>query len=519
MAASDSTVLITGESGTGKEVVARAIHAASPRRYNPMVVVNCGALPEGILESELFGHEAGAFTGARARHKGKFESAEGGTVFLDEIGEVSPKVQVELLRVLEEKVVTRLGGTTPVPVDFRIDHGHEPRPAGGGRRTARFREDLYWRLNVVHIHIPPLRERPEDVPVLAEHFLAKFAQSMSRRPMRFSPEALDALAAYPWPGNVRELQNAIERAVVVGRGDVVRAEDLPLRVTQAPGRRAGARLARRGRARARPVRARRERLEHHAAARVLDVDRVTLYNKIKKYELKKPESGAEAPVAGEAARLAEAVDLLPVGSPAPGHARGARRPPEPPRRARLPRAARARSCRCGASPTATSSTRARCSRRSRRARTADAPPARRRDAARTSRSRVFTFVFGLARQGGRACVVSLARTDPSFYGLPPDPDLRDERAVAEILHEIGPPRDARALPGPRLPDELRRQHRAGRHARVAVLPGLRGAAAPLAARPDPVPDRVSRPREPGRRRAGHAACPEGPQARRPAPGT
>ena len=289
VAASDSTVLITGESGTGKEVVARAIHAASPRRYNPMVVVNCGALPEGILESELFGHEAGAFTGARGRHKGKFESAEGGTVFLDEIGEVSPKVQVELLRVLEEKVVTRLGGTTPVPVDFRIVSATN-RDLQAAVKDGSFREDLYWRLNVVHVHIPPLRERPEDVPVLAEQFLAKFAQSMSRKPMRFSPEALEALAAYPWPGNVRELQNAVERAVVVGRSDVVRAEDLPLRVTQAPAGGPGpGSLAEAERAHVLSV------LDASGwnitrAARVLDVDRVTLYNKIRKYELKKPES-------------------------------------------------------------------------------------------------------------------------------------------------------------------------------------------------------------------------------------
>jgi transcriptional regulator with PAS, ATPase and Fis domain len=289
VSASDSTVLITGESGTGKEVVARAIHAASPRRYNPMVVVNCGALPEGILESELFGHEAGAFTGARARHKGKFESAEGGTVFLDEIGEVSPKVQVELLRVLEEKVVTRLGGTTPVAVDFRIISATN-RDLQAALKEGSFREDLYWRLNVVHIDIPPLRERPEDVPVLAEQFLAKFAQSMSRKPMRFSAEALTALAAYPWPGNVRELQNAIERAVVVGRNDVVRAEDLPLRVTQAPagGGPGPGSLAEAERAHVQSV------LDASSwnitrAARVLDVDRVTLYNKIKKYELKKPE--------------------------------------------------------------------------------------------------------------------------------------------------------------------------------------------------------------------------------------
>jgi DNA-binding NtrC family response regulator len=287
IAPSDSTVLITGESGTGKEVVARAIHGASPRRLNPMVVVNCGALPEGILESELFGHEAGAFTGARARHKGKFEAAEGGTVFLDEIGEVSPKVQVELLRVLEEKAVTRLGGTEPLPVDFRTICATN-RDLQEAVKAGSFREDLYWRLNVVHVHIPPLRERPEDVPVLADAFLARFAQSMSRRPMRFSDDARDALAGYPWPGNVRELQNAIERAVVVGRGDVITAADLPVRVTQlkAAGGAPGS-LAEAERAHVLAV------LDANGwnitrAARVLDVDRVTLYNKIRKYELKRP---------------------------------------------------------------------------------------------------------------------------------------------------------------------------------------------------------------------------------------
>jgi DNA-binding NtrC family response regulator len=292
VAGSDATVLITGESGTGKEVVARAIHGASARRYNPMVVVNCGALPEGILESELFGHEAGAFTGARARHRGKFESAEGGTVFLDEIGEVSPKVQVELLRVLEEKKVTRLGGSAPVAVDFRTITATN-RDLQAAVKAGSFREDLYWRLNVVHIHIPPLRERPEDVPLLAEHFLARFAQSMSRRPMRFSAEALDALASYPWPGNVRELQNAIERAVVVGHGELVQASDLPLRVTQAPsaGGPGPGSLAEAERAHVRSV------LDASGwnitrAARILDVDRVTLYNKIRKYDLRKPDEGA-----------------------------------------------------------------------------------------------------------------------------------------------------------------------------------------------------------------------------------
>ena len=305
VAQSDATVLITGESGTGKEVVARAIHAASARRLNPMVVVNCGALPEGILESELFGHEAGAFTGARARHKGKFEAAEGGTIFLDEIGEVSPKVQVELLRVLEDKVVTRLGGSSPVPVDFRTLCATN-RDLSQAVAAGRFREDLYWRLNVVQVHIPPLRERPEDIPVLAEHFLARFALSMSRRPMRFSPEARDALAGYPWPGNVRELQNAIERAVVVGKGELVHAEDLPLRVTQlaAAGTAPGS-LAEAERAHVLAM------LEANGwnitrAARVLDVDRVTLYNKIQqvRVEAAGERDGARSPVTSVPARAA-----------------------------------------------------------------------------------------------------------------------------------------------------------------------------------------------------------------------
>jgi DNA-binding NtrC family response regulator len=289
VAGSETTVLITGESGTGKELVARAIHSASARRYNPMVVVNCGALPEGILESELFGHEAGAFTGARARHKGKFEAAEGGTVFLDEIGEVSAKVQVELLRVLEDKAVTRLGGNTPITVDFRVIAATN-RDLQAAVRTGQFREDLYWRLNVVNIHIPPLRERPEDIPVLASHFLSRFAQAMSRKPMRFSPEATDALIAYPWPGNVRELQNAVERAVVVGHGEMVLAHDLPLRVTETPNGEAPGSLSEAERAHIQSV------LDASGwnisrAARILEIDRVTLYNKIRKYELKKPDAG------------------------------------------------------------------------------------------------------------------------------------------------------------------------------------------------------------------------------------
>jgi DNA-binding NtrC family response regulator len=288
VAPTDATVLITGESGTGKELVARAIHAASPRRLNPLVAVNCGALPEGILESELFGHEAGAFTGARGRHAGKFETAEGGTVFLDEIAEVSPKVQVELLRVLEEKKVTRLGGSAPVAVDFRVVAATH-RELSELVKQGRFRDDLYWRLNVFTIAIPPLRERPEDVPALVEHFLSRFAASMGRKPPRLAPEALEALAGYAWPGNVRELQNAIERALVVCSGPVVEAAHLPLAVTAAETPAPGS-LAEMEKAHVARV------LEAQAwnitrAARVLGIDRVTLYNKIRRYGLQKPADG------------------------------------------------------------------------------------------------------------------------------------------------------------------------------------------------------------------------------------
>jgi DNA-binding NtrC family response regulator len=300
VAPTEATVLITGESGTGKELVARALHAGSPRRFNPLVVVNCGALSEGILESELFGHEAGSFTGARARHKGKFEAADGGTIFLDEIGDVSPKVQVELLRVLEEKKVTRLGGNTPIPVDFRVLAATH-KDLGALVKEGVFREDLYWRLNVVIIELPPLRERPGDIPVLARRFVERFALAMNRRPPELSPAASEALLAYPWPGNVRELQNAIERAVVVARGDLVEPADLPVRVTASPGPAGPQSLAEAERQHVEAV------LESSGwnisrAARTLDVDRVTLYNKIRRYGLSRPGSepvakGVEPPTA------------------------------------------------------------------------------------------------------------------------------------------------------------------------------------------------------------------------------
>jgi transcriptional regulator with PAS, ATPase and Fis domain len=290
VAGTEATVLVSGESGTGKELVARAIHAASPRRYNPLVTVNCGALPEGILESELFGHEAGAFTGARQRHKGKFETASGGTVFLDEIGELSPKVQVELLRVLEEKRVTRVGGTAPVEVDFRVIAATN-RDLQALVKEGRFREDLFWRLNVFTVEIPPLRERAEDILSLAEHFLASFAHAMSRHGLALSPEARQALLAYDWPGNVRELRNAIERAVVVCTGPVVEPGDLPVRVTASSSRPAPGSLADAERDHIRSV-LDSESWNISKAARTLEVDRVTLYNKIRRYGLKRPGDGA-----------------------------------------------------------------------------------------------------------------------------------------------------------------------------------------------------------------------------------
>ncbi len=281
VAGTDATVLVRGESGTGKELVARAVHARSPRRFGPLVVVNCGALPEGVLESELFGHEKGAFTGAQFRHKGKFEMADGGTVFLDEIGTVTPRVQVELLRVLEEKKVTRLGGTTSVRTDFRVIAATNL-DLEAAVREGRFRDDLYWRLNVFAIDLPPLRDRPEDIPVLADHFLERFALAMNRPPLKLSPEAVEALRSYTWPGNVRELQNAIERAVVLGKPPTLEVSDLPLRLSASPSRPGPLSLEEVEKGHIRRV------LDGcdwniSQAAKTLGIDRGTLYAKIRRF--------------------------------------------------------------------------------------------------------------------------------------------------------------------------------------------------------------------------------------------
>jgi two-component system response regulator HydG len=221
-----ATVLVHGESGTGKELAARLVHDLSPRASGPFVPIHCAAIPETLLESELFGHEKGAFTGAVARKEGRFERAQGGTLFLDEVGEMSPGAQVKLLRFLQDGVLERVGGTEPIRVDVRIVAATN-KDLAAEVKAGRFREDLYYRLDVVSVRLPPLRERREDVLVLASAFLRRLAEQAGKRVEGFTPGALAALERYPWPGNVRELLHAVERAVILTRGDVVDVPDLP----------------------------------------------------------------------------------------------------------------------------------------------------------------------------------------------------------------------------------------------------------------------------------------------------
>ncbi|MCR4402514.1 MAG: sigma-54 dependent transcriptional regulator [Firmicutes bacterium] len=222
----DVTVLIVGESGTGKELVAKAIHCNSPRRAGPFLKVNCAALPDPLLESELFGYEKGAFTGAQTRKPGRFELADGGTLFLDEIGNMSPSMQVKLLRVLQEREFERVGGKSAVKVDVRILAATNANLKSEVARGA-FREDLYYRLNVVQIHVPPLRERKEDIPLLVQHFIKEFNVSLGKEFAGVSPQAMNCLTRYDWPGNVRELKNAIEAAMLLGEGPFIMPEHLP----------------------------------------------------------------------------------------------------------------------------------------------------------------------------------------------------------------------------------------------------------------------------------------------------
>jgi DNA-binding NtrC family response regulator len=282
VAQTNSSIIITGESGTGKELVARAIHANSPRRFFPFVSVHCGALTESLLESELFGHEKGAFTGAMYNRKGRFEMADNGSIFLDEIATISSKMQVELLRVLESKSFIRVGGNKEISSDFRVICATN-KDLKTMVENGIFREDLYYRLNVVNIQIPPLRERREDIPQLVDYFVKKYCTSMNKPPVTVDATALKRLHELSYPGNIRELENIIERAIVVGDGKKISLKDLPLEknilsITS-------------------------ESLDDFEAlfilqilnkyswnisraAKALKVDRVTLYNKIRKYDLK-----------------------------------------------------------------------------------------------------------------------------------------------------------------------------------------------------------------------------------------
>lgn len=228
-----ATVLITGESGTGKELIARAIHYRSPRSQQPFITVNCGALTETLLESELFGHEKGAFTHAVALRKGRFELADGGTLFLDEVSQMSPALQVKLLRVLQEMEFERVGGTRTIRVDVRLVAASN-QDLKAEVEAGNFREDLFYRLNVVHLEVPPLRQRLEDIPLLVAHFIQKYARENERGEIRIEPETLKILSRYPWPGNVRELENVVERAVILCSQNVITPADLPPNLAATP---------------------------------------------------------------------------------------------------------------------------------------------------------------------------------------------------------------------------------------------------------------------------------------------
>jgi len=281
---SNSSVIITGESGTGKELIARAIHSNSSRKFFPLVTVHCGALSEDLLESELFGHEKGAFTGAMFNRKGRFEIADGGTIFLDEIATISAKMQIELLRVLETKKFVRVGGNKEIKSDFRVICATN-RDLKKMVEQGTFREDLYYRLNVVNINIPPLRERPGDISLLVNYFMKKYCTNMSRDLISIEPAAMKRLEQYDFPGNVRELENMIERAIVVGNGKEIRLKDLPMK-TNAPvdSSESLSELERKH------ILQTLNKFDWNISrsAKVLKVDRVTLYNKIKKYDLKNP---------------------------------------------------------------------------------------------------------------------------------------------------------------------------------------------------------------------------------------
>lgn len=282
VAQSNSSVIITGESGTGKELIARAVHANSSRKFFPFVSVHCGALTESLLESELFGHEKGAFTGAMYNRKGRFEMADNGTIFLDEIATISTKMQIELLRVLETKAFVRVGGNKEIASDFRVICATN-KDLKIMVESGLFREDLFYRLNVVNIHIPPLRERKEDIPLLVDYFITKYCMSLNRPPVSIDANALKRIQEFNFPGNIRELENMIERAIVVGNGKKIGLQDLPLEKTMVTP--AGEGLEDIEKAYILQVLSKYD-WNISRTARALRVDRVTLYHKIKKYNLK-----------------------------------------------------------------------------------------------------------------------------------------------------------------------------------------------------------------------------------------
>jgi DNA-binding NtrC family response regulator len=285
VAATHSTILITGETGTGKGLAAKAIHTNSQRSQGPFVVLNCGAVPEHLIESELFGYQKGAFTDAKETKRGRLELAHGGTLFMDEIGEISVRMQIDLLRVLEDRVFYRVGGTQPIEADFRIITATN-RDLEKAIREGQFREDLFYRLNVISFKMPSLREHKEDIPLLTEYFLRRFSKEINKSIDRISREAMDELMLHEWPGNVRELENAIERAVVVGKERIIQPEDLPFCGTSSPTSPPDHSLKEIEKAHITKI------LTHHEwniskSAAILGIDRSTLYSKIKRYGIRK----------------------------------------------------------------------------------------------------------------------------------------------------------------------------------------------------------------------------------------
>jgi len=284
VAKTDATVLIQGESGTGKELLARAVHVRSARHNRPFIAINCGAIPETLLESELFGHEKGAYTGAHTQRKGKLELADGGTLFLDEIGEMSPTLQVKLLRFLQERQIERVGGRVVLPVDARVLAATN-KDLKSELQAGRFREDLYYRLSVMNLKLPPLRERGEDIVLIANAFLRRTTEA-HRRKLRFSTGAMEAMIRYRWPGNVRELENAVERAAIMAEGKQIEASDLAIDVVSEGSDPAPLREAR-GRAEREAVvdALVRTRGNISQAAKLLGVSRPTFHGMIDKHEL------------------------------------------------------------------------------------------------------------------------------------------------------------------------------------------------------------------------------------------